>query len=164
MSGQPLSVEAQPRFVLKINLRHLSLLSIVVGLFVSGYLSYVKLTAVPMTCVSGGMFDCNVVQNSSYSEFFGVPVAYLGFATYLVIGALILLENRFAFLVENGALLVFGITVFAFIFSMWLVYAQFFLLEALCPWCLAHEVNITLLLALVSARVWLAMRAQQDDF
>lgn len=59
-------VVPRPRF--QSNLRTLSLILVVGGLLVSGYLSYVKLTEVPMVCVGGGVFNCEVVQNSVYSK------------------------------------------------------------------------------------------------
>lgn len=124
----------------------LSLIFVVIGLAVSGYLTYTKLTDTSMVCVDSGAFNCDLVSRSAYSRFLGIEVAYLGFATYIVIGTLLVFENRVGFLQNYGPTLVFGITLFAFLFSMWLVYAQFVLLQALCPWCLTHEVNITLLL------------------
>ncbi len=129
----------------QLNLRTLSLILVVAGLFVSGYLSYVKLTAVPMACVGGGVFNCEVVQNSVYSKLFGIPIAWLGFAVYIILGAILVLEDRAAFLREYGMTLFFGINLFAWLFSMWLVYVQFVLLQALCPWCLTHETIITVL-------------------
>lgn len=132
-----------PRF--QLNLRTLSLILVASGLLVSGYLSYVKLTEAPMVCVGGGVFNCEVVQNSVYSRLFGIPIAWMGFTVYLILGALLLLETRTAFLRAYGMTLFFGINLFAWLYSMWLVYVQFVLLQALCPWCLTHEVIITVL-------------------
>ncbi len=129
-------------------------LLVIVGLVVAGYLSYLKLTDVPAVCVEAGAFDCNVVLNSRYSELGGLPIAYLGLAVYAIIGALLLLEARVAFLREYGSLLIFGIGLFAWLFSMWLVYVQVGLLQALCPWCLTHEANFTILFGLISYRVY----------
>lgn len=134
-------------------LRIISLVLIVIGIFISGYLSYVKLTNVAMVCVESGAFNCEVVQNSAYSRLFGIPVAWLGLGTYLVMGAIILFEKRIAFLREYGIMLVFGINLFGWLFSMWLVYVQFFLLKALCPWCLSHEVVITILFVISILRL-----------
>ena len=136
------------------NLRRAQGLLVIVGLVVAGYLSYLKLTDVPAACVEGGAFNCNVVLNSRYSELAGVPIAYLGLTVYAVIGALLLLEPRVAFLREYGSLLIFGIGLFAWLFSMWLVYVQVGLLQALCPWCLTHEANFTILFGLISYRVY----------
>lgn len=132
----------------------ISLVLVIAGLFVSGYLSYVKLTDTAMVCVESGAFNCDVVQNSVYSRLFGIEIAYLGFLTYIVLGGLLLLQNRVAFLQEYGDALFFGITLLAFLFSMWLVYVQVALLQALCPWCLAHEIIMTILFILASARLW----------
>ena len=131
-----------------------SSLLVLIGLFVAAYLSYLKLAEAPAVCVETGPFDCNVVLNSQYSELAGVPIAYLGFAVYAAIGAILVLERRVDLMREWGRLLSFGIGLFAWLFSMWLVYVQFVLLEALCPWCLTHETNFTILFALICYRVY----------
>ena len=143
-----------------ITLHTLMVLSIVFGLLVSGYLSYVKLTDVPMACVQGGAFDCGKVQNSAYSEMLGIPIAWLGFGTYIVLGALVILRNRIVFLQEQGDLLIFGVALFAFVYSMWLVYVQVVLLEALCVWCLLHEINMTVFLLFASVRLYRHLSAE----
>ena len=134
--------------------RPLQALLVVIGLVVAGYLSYLKLAAAPAVCVETGPFNCNVVLNSQYSELAGIPIAYLGFSVYVAIGIILLLEARVAFLRQWGPLLMFGIGLFAWLFSMWLVYVQFALLQALCPWCLTHETNFTVLFALICYRVY----------
>lgn len=134
--------------------RRAQLILVLIGLFVAGYLSYLKLAEAPAVCVETGPFDCNVVLNSQYSELGGVPIAYLGFAVYAAIGAILVLERRVEIMREWGRLLSFGIGLFAWLFSMWLVYVQFVLLEALCPWCLTHETNFTILFALICYRVY----------
>ena len=138
----------------RITLRRLQFLLVVIGLFIAGYLSYLKLAAAPAACVEAGPFNCNVVLNSQYSELAGVPIAYLGFSVYALIGLVMLFEGKLSFLEQYGSLLIFGIGLFAWLFSMWLVYVQFFLLEALCPWCLSHETNFTLLFITIAFRVY----------
>ena len=134
--------------------RRAQLLLVVVGIIVAGYLSYLKIAEAPAVCVESGPFNCNVVLNSQYSELGGLPIAYLGFAVYVAMGAILLLEDRVGFLRAWARLIAFGIGLFAWLFSMWLVYVQFALLEALCPWCLTHETNFTILFALVCYRVY----------
>ena len=134
--------------------RRVQLLLVCVGLFVAGYLSYLKLAEAPAVCVEAGPFDCNVVLNSRYSELLGLPIAYLGFAVYAIIGSLLLLEREALFLREYGNFVIFGIGLFAWLFSMWLVYVQVALLEALCPWCLTHEANFTILFAIICYRLY----------
>ncbi len=134
--------------------RRIQFLSVAFGLLVSGYLSYLKIVDAPSVCLKSGPFNCDVVLNSRYSEVSGIPIAWLGFAVYLLIGALMLMAPRQQFLRQYGALFTFGIGLFAWLFSMWLVYVQVALLGALCPWCLSHEINFTLLFALVCLRLY----------
>ena len=69
-------------------LRTLTLGLIVIGLLVSGYLSYVKLTDVPMVCIQGSVFSCDTVQAHPIGKIAGIPIAVLGFLVYLTLGAL----------------------------------------------------------------------------
>jgi uncharacterized membrane protein len=137
----------------RITLWHISLLLVGIGLIVSGYLSYVKLVDVPMVCAGGGVFNCDVVQNSAYSRIFNIPIAWLGFAMYITVGTLLLLQNRSEFMREFGGMLIFGVVLFAFVYSMYLVYLQFFVLQALCQWCLMHEANMTVLFVVTCFRL-----------
>ncbi len=134
-------------------LRVFSIVLVCVGLFISGYISYTKIVDTEMVCVEGGAFNCGVVTSSVYSRFAGIDIAYLGFFMYATVGALLLLEPRIPFLQVYGPMLIFGIALFAWLFSMWLVYVQFFLLQALCPWCLSHETNMTILFIVTSLRL-----------
>lgn len=137
----------------RITLWHISLALVVMGLIVSGYLSYVKLTDVPMVCAQDSVFNCDVVQNSVYSKMFNIPIAWLGFGLYVVIGALLLVNDRSAFLRENGMLILFGLVLFGWVYSMYLVYLQFFVLRALCMWCLMHEAIISVLFLVTAVRL-----------
>ncbi len=149
----------QPR----LSLRVLAFVFVAVDLMVSGYLSYVKLTNVNMACgaAGDGLVNCNVVQNSTYSEMFGIPIAWIGFTMSLGILLFLLLENRIPFLQQNGTLIFFGVMTFGFLHSMWLVFVQFVLLQALCPWCLTHEAMYTLLFIVASVRLRDYLRAQE---
>lgn len=146
-----------------ITIRNVQLLSIVFGLFVSGYLSYLKITHVPSICIENGPFNCEVVLNSAYSEFAGIPIAYLGFMVYMIIGLVLLFENRIPFFQEYGKLITFGVGLFAWLFSMWLIFVQFVLLQALCPWCLSHETNFTIQFGIICYRLYKDMTAEVED-
>lgn len=126
-------------------LRILTLVLIVVGLLVSGYLTYVKITDVPAACVEGSVFNCDAVQAHPMSSIAGIPIALPGFLTYLVLGALTLFSDRHPFLRQYGLLMFFGLVLTGWLYSMFLVYAQFEIIRALCMWCLTHELVITLL-------------------
>ena len=141
-------------------IRNLQLLSIVFGLCVSGYLSYLKITDVPSVCIENGPFNCEVVLNSVYSEFSGIPIAYLGFLTYAIIGLVVLFETRITVFQDYGKLITFGVGLFAWLFSMWLLYVQFILLQTLCPWCLSHETNFTIQFGIICYRLYKDMTSE----
>lgn len=146
--------------------RNVSLFFVVVGLIVSGYLSYIKLgdyigEPVEIVCTKSGMFDCNAVQSSIYSVQFGIPIAWLGFAVYVLLGLMILLRNRIGFLRKYGLTMMFALSLFAWIYSMYLVYLQFFVIRALCQWCLTHEANMTLLF--ITITLWFIKTMNQDS-
>jgi len=134
--------------------RNLSFVVLFFAIIVSGYLSYLKVANVQAVCIQGSVFDCGTVLNSAYSVFLGVPIAWLGLGTNLLVVALLLLEDRIGILQEYGIVLTFAVVLFAFVFSIWLVYVQAVLIQAYCPWCLTHEALITVLFGLSVWRLW----------
>ncbi len=140
-------------------LRIISVVLLVIGIFISGYLSWSHLTEVPTICTQGAGFNCEVVQSSIYSKLAGIPIAYLGFLVDVVLLALVLLENRIEVLRDYGTTLFFGLVLFSFLFSAWLVYIQAVRLEAFCIWCLSHELIVTLLFIVSGLRLRKSMTA-----
>jgi uncharacterized membrane protein len=116
----------------------------VAGLGVSGYLTAVRASGDDPSCVVGG--GCTTVQESEYSELVGIPVAVLGLVAYgtLLVAALLpgplgRALGLFTALVGVG-------------FSAWLTYAEIFLIEAICAWCVTSAVLITLALVIAALR------------
>jgi uncharacterized membrane protein len=132
----------------------INLILVVIGLVISSYLSYIKLTNTAIICLEGDTVNCDIVQNSIYSKLAGIDIAYLGLLAYLGLGALLILEKRVTFLQDYGRTLMFGATLFAFIYAIWLVYVQAAILAAFCTWCLAHEATITALFVVSGLRLW----------
>jgi uncharacterized membrane protein len=143
----------------KFTLRHLSLLLVVIGLLITGYLSYSKLFNTPVACIEGSAFDCSLVESSAWSRIMGIPVAYLGFGAYVTIGLLLLLEPRVGFLRDYGPMLVLAITLFGFIYHLYLTYISVFVLQALCPWCLTAEATMTVLMVVSGLRLRQVLKA-----
>lgn len=137
-------------------------ISLIFGLFVSGYLSYSKLTEAHLVCVVGSIFNCDAVTNSAYSRFLGIPVAYMGFGMYVVLAVILFLETRVTIIAEYSKLLMFAIGLFGWLFSMWLVYVQFVILGMLCPWCLSHETNMTILFPMLCYRLWKDLQSTDE--
>jgi uncharacterized membrane protein len=154
--------QAQPTVLkvgFKLDLWHISMILIVIGVFITTYLSYVVTTATPMQCIVGSVFNCDVVQNSSYAKMWGIPIAVLGWLVYMGLWVMLIAEKRIKFFQTYGVMLQFGVILFAFLYSMWLVYLQFFRLQALCMWCLMHELNMTVLFVVACFRLRNALNA-----
>lgn len=117
------------------------------GAAVAGYLAWVHYQPEGLLCFGGS--SCETVQRSSYSELGPLPVAVLGLAGYLAIGATALWRAPAA--AVAGAALALG----ALVYALWLVYVQGWILDAWCSWCLTSDVILALLTAAAVARAFL---------
>src|SRR5512146_2499183 len=97
-----------------------SLALAVLGVLVSIYMTIYKLTENPNMCLGNG--GCSVVNSSKYASLYGIPVAVIGVGGYLVILLILWMESRNAFLTTNGTMVVFGLALLGFIFTLYLVY------------------------------------------
>jgi uncharacterized membrane protein len=116
------------------------------GLGVAAYLTWVHYADLEPIC-AGGSGGCEKVQTSDYAELTGVPVALLGLVGYGAILASLALPGdpgRFA-----GAMMALA----GFGFSAWLTYLELFEIDAICQWCVASAVIVTLLAVVTSLRV-----------
>jgi len=125
------------------------------GLGITGYLSWAELAGGSPTCVIGG--GCATVQSSDYAEIAGISLSYLGFVTY----AFMLIS---AFLPGfPGRLLGIITSVGGLLFSLWLLFAEIFLIKAICPWCVASLVVMVLAFVVAVLRIWKAGDLGPDD-
>ena len=119
----------------------------VLGAAISAYLLYVRQTGGTLVCSTGG---CETVQSSTYAELLGVPVAALGLAGFLGLLVTALARGEWARLSQATlALTALG-------FSIYLLYIQVAVIDAVCQWCLAIEVLTLAIVALGLVRLRLA--------
>lgn len=123
-------------------LRLAAALLAVAGIGVAGYLTWAHFAHTSVVCVAGG--GCETVQKSSYSEIAGVPVALLGLLSYAAILALVVWDAGTAKLI--AATLAFV----GFLFGLYLIALQLFVIDAICLWCMANDVLVAPALALVT--------------
>ena len=121
------------------------------GLLVSIYMTIYKVTSNNAMCLGSG--DCSTVNASRYSEVYGIPVALVGVLGYASILALPWLERRNTFVEANGSMILFGIALLGFLFTLWLVYVEVVLIKALCPFCITSQITMTLIFILSVIRV-----------
>ena len=118
-------------------------LLVLLGSLDAFYLTWTKLVGMNALCLGAG--NCDVVNASSYSTIAGIPIAALGLAMYLIIGAITLLERFAPHLRETSRLAVFGISLFGFMYSMWLTYVEIIIIEEICVWCVGSAIIISVI-------------------
>lgn len=122
------------------------------GLAVSIYLTVEHFTAgVTLACPVGGAVDCAEVTSSDQSRFLGIPVAVLGLVFFAAMLALCLprvwavRDPR----VWKGRLVAAGV---GLAFALWLIFAEIFIIEAICLWCtIVHLITFALFSVVVMA-------------
>lgn len=128
-----------------------SLTLAVLGVLVSIYMTVFKLTENKNMCLGNG--GCSIVNSSKYAMVYGIPVAVVGVGGYLAILLMLWLENRNSFLAYNGTLVVFGLALVGFLFTLYLIYVELALIHALCPFCVTSQVTMTILFVLAVTRL-----------
>lgn len=131
----------------KLNLRSIMMVLSIIGLVDSLYLYIIKITNNKNLCLQG-IGDCWSVNISRFSEIAGVPISLLGAGAYLTLIILIFLEGRYSFFEQNSPLLIFGITLFGVIYSLYLTYIEIYVIKAICPFCVISAVVMVFLFAL----------------
>jgi uncharacterized membrane protein len=115
------------------------------------YLYILKLTSNNRMCLGSG--GCATINYSTYSEIYGIPVSLLGLLAYLVILVILLLELRQKFIAANGPLLIFTVSLAGVAFSAYLTYIAHYVIHAVCPFCIASAVIVTLIFILTIFRL-----------
>jgi len=123
----------------------------IIGLLVSVYMTIYKITSNDSMCI--GSKDCSVVNQSRYAEIYGIPVAVFGILGYTAILAVLLLERNPGFFKQNGTMLLFGLSLTGFLFTLYLVFLEIAIIKAYCPFCITSQVAMTFIFILSVIRV-----------
>lgn len=115
-----------------------------VGIGIAAYLTWTNVTNTSPVCATGG---CEIVQQSSYSDVAGVPVAALGLVGYAAILALVLLDTPTLRVVAAA------LSGVALVFSLYLLALQLFVIDAICTWCVGNEAVAVSLAAVTALRL-----------
>jgi uncharacterized membrane protein len=122
---------------------------VVVGVAVAAYLTYVHYAGLQPFC-AGGSGGCERVQSSSYAKLAGIPVAVLGLAGYVAIAVALSAAG------ERAQLAAAALAVTGFGVSAYLTYLELFVIHAICQWCVASAVLLTMLAVLTVWRLLLS--------
>ena len=115
------------------------------GISDAAYLTYVHYAGLKVVCLAGGG-GCETVQASRYAKLGGVPVAVLGLIGYISILGSTFIRG------ELGRAIGVAVAFIGFCFSMYLTYRELFTIHAICQWCVASAVLMTVLVILTTVR------------
>jgi uncharacterized membrane protein len=116
---------------------HRSLLIIAIaGLLNASYLFAVYAGGGAIPCTTG--HGCDVVRQSEYAAFFGLPTPVYGVIFYFLLGVLAvswLPEMTRGLSIASRLLTLIGLLV-----SAWLTYLEAFVIQAWCSWCVVSAI------------------------
>ncbi len=114
----------------------------ILGMLDAIYLSIIKFTDNKALCIQG-IGDCWSVNNSRYSEWNGIPISIFGILAYISIILILTQQKKMKILIDFGSILVFGIALTGFFFSIYLTYLQFAVIKAICPFCIFSAITMS---------------------
>lgn len=116
------------------------------GVGVATYIAIAESGGGSPVCLAGGT-GCRTVAESSYSHVAGVNIAIFGAIGYLLLLATAFFANDLA---RFGG---FAVSLGGFGYSIFLTYIEIFKIEAICQWCVASAVLMTILFLLNATRL-----------
>lgn len=126
-----------------------------IGLGDSFFLSYYQHLGLTPTCAIGG---CEIVLNSVYSKFMGIPLSYIGLVFYIYMLALAIFLAYDPFGKGMRAALMTYAT-FGLLFSIGFESVQIFIIHAICMYCAISAIT-TLVLFVLAVWHWRATRTK----
>lgn len=116
------------------------------GLGVATYIAIAEANGGSPVCLAGGS-GCETVAKSSWSHVAGVNIAVFG-----IVGYALLLATAF-FANDLARFAGFVLALAGFGYSVFLTYVELFKIEAVCQWCLASAILMTILFLLCATRL-----------
>ena len=129
------------------NLRIAAAALAVLGIGVATYIAIAESGGGAPKCLAGGS-GCETVAESHYAHLAGINVAVIGIFGYVVLLAAALTPG------DAGRFGGFLAALVGFGFSLYLTYLELFVIDAICQWCVASAVVMSLSLAVAAARAF----------
>ena len=128
-------------------LRLIAAILAVAGIGVATYIALSEFGGGTPVCLAGG-HGCETVARSHYSHLAGINVAAIGIAGYVLLLITALVPG------DIGRFGGFLTALVGFGFSVYLTYLELFVIEAICQWCVASAILMSLSLAVAAARAF----------
>ena len=119
------------------------------GTAISAYLVWVHYSGSLALCI--GVGGCEAVQTSRFSMIGEMPVALVGFGGFLSILAVAI--ARVVTWRAELDLALFGLSLAATLYVLYLSWVEVFVLGAICPWCVAVAVCAVATFAIAATAV-----------
>ena len=116
------------------------------GIGVATYVAIADSGGGSPVCIAGG-HGCQTVAESSYSHLAGVNIAIFGIGGYVVLLVCALLRG------DAFRMTAFIVSLIGFGYSLYLTYLELFTIDAICQWCVASAVLMTLLFVANAVRM-----------
>jgi uncharacterized membrane protein len=116
------------------------------GIGVATYIAIADSGGGSPICLAGGS-GCQTVADSTYSHLLGVNIAVFGIVGYVLLLVASLLRG------DGARMAGFGVSLVGFGYSVYLTYLELFKIEAVCQWCVASAVLMTVLFGLNAVRM-----------
>ena len=131
-------------------MRYLLALLALAGIVVSGLALQVHYSTETAPCSINEKWDCGIVNHSPYAVMYGVPVAAIGIAGYLLMAVLALARRR---------ALLLAATLGGMAFALYLTHIEASVLGVWCLYCvLSQGIIAAITLLAIGWVVWHAMR------
>ncbi|MBS3084709.1 vitamin K epoxide reductase family protein [Candidatus Pacearchaeota archaeon] len=124
---------------------------IIFVLMILSLVASIILSFVPIEQACGGALEllggCNVVQASQYESIFGMKNAHIGLIAFPVLAILTLFELKKPRRYQKKAITI-GMAIGSLI-AIYFLYIQFFVLEAICQYCMIVDFAVLISLGLI---------------
>ncbi|MGA7671761.1 MAG: vitamin K epoxide reductase family protein [Nitrolancea sp.] len=101
------------------------------------YLTIIHYDTGALICTVG---NCHTVQTSKYSTIGPIPVAVLGLAMYVTVGAISIVRWRRPDLSSTLTMTSFAMVLAGTIYAAYLTYLELNVINAICQWCVISAI------------------------
>jgi len=115
------------------------------GIAVATYVAITEFGGGTPVCIAGG-HGCETVAHSRYAHLAGINIAAIGIFGYVLLLAAAGLGG------DPGRTVGLVLALVGFGYSAYLTYLELFTINAICQWCVASAVLMTVMLAVCSTR------------
>jgi uncharacterized membrane protein len=146
---RPVSASGEPagRLPSERALRTVAALIALAGIGVAAYVAVADAASGSPVCLASG-HGCETVADSHYSHLLGINIAAIGIVGYAALLAAALIRG------DAGRFSGFFLAAIGCGYSLYLTYVELFVIDAICQWCVASALLMTLLLAVNGIRAF----------